>query len=266
MVFKSPFSIKKFILPVLVFSISVYFGCGANIFSTDQEVNMGSEFSDEIEKQVKIYDDESWQNYINEISGKIVSVCDRQDIKYTFKIVDDSSTVNAFALPGGFIYLYTGLLLKADNEAEIAGVIAHEVGHVVGKHGMKRLTSIYGYQILFSLALGSNPGQIQKMVADVIVGAGMLKYGRDNEFEADGFGIKYAYAAGYDPKAFVTFFEKLGQIHTEEPSSLERLLSTHPLPDDRITNAKTLIENLPGKGLVYNTEKFRTMKSRLYKK
>ncbi|MCP4728361.1 MAG: M48 family metalloprotease, partial [bacterium] len=254
--------IRYSILLIFMAFMYVFSGCGANIFSSDQEVNMGLEFSKEIENQVKMLDNDEWQDYINEVGNSIVGVCDRQDIEYTIKIVDDSSTVNAFALPGGFVYLYSGLLIKADNEAEIAGVIAHEIGHIVGRHGMKKLTSIYGYQLVISLALGTDSRQLERMVADVIVGAGMLKYGRQNEFEADRYGINYTYAAGYDPDGLVTFFEKLGELHNSEPTALEKMLSTHPMPKDRISNARTLITNLPEKTLIYNADRFQAMKKK----
>ncbi len=255
----------KSLYTVLFLPVLFLISCGANIFSTDQEVNMGQEFSKEIEKQLTLLDNEEWQNYISEVGNKLVSVCDRQDIEYSFKIVDDSATVNAFALPGGFIYLYSGLLKKADNEAEVAGVIAHEIGHVVGKHGMKKLTSIYGYQLVIALALGGDTRQVERMVTDVIVGAGMLKYGRSNEFEADRLGVNYSYAAGYDPSGLVTFFEKLSNLHNTQPSALEKMLSTHPMPEDRINNAKTIIASLPAKDLTSNAEKFLSMKKKLYK-
>ena len=226
---------------------------------------MGAGFAKEIESQVPILDNREWNEYINEIGQNIVSVCDRQEITYYFKIIDDTTAVNAFALPGGYIYIYTGLLLRADNEAEVAGVLAHEVGHVVGKHGVKRLTSMYGFQFITAIALGSNPGQLEEIAANILGGLGMLNYGRKNEFESDDYGIKYLYALGYDPHGFVTFFEKLAELQKTNPSFVDKLLSSHPQPTERIKRARGTIALLPPKGeLALREEAYRQRKKTLY--
>ena len=228
---------------------------------------MGAEFSREVEKQARLYQDRAWNDYVNSLGQKIVSVCDRRNLQYHFKVIDDSTTVNAFALPGGYVYVYTGLLLRADNEAEVIGVMAHEVGHVVCKHGVRRLSTIYGYQILIAIALGKNPDQLQQMAADILGGLGMLKYGRENEFEADRCGIKYLYALGYDPKAFIAFFEKLEGISQRSPSKVDKWLSTHPQTNDRIKQAEQQIAQYPPKqNAVLNTEYYVMMKKELYQK
>lgn len=253
------------ILSILLLIFPVYAACGANIFSTGQEIEMGAEFAREIESQTKILDNVEWTDYINGIGRRIVSVCDRPDIEYNFKIVDDSTTINAFALPGGYIYVYSGLLLKADNEAEVAGVIAHEVGHVVGKHSVKQLTKIYGYQFVVALALGNNPSMLEQIAADILGGVGILYYGRDNEYEADAYCIKYVNLLGYDPNAMVTFFEKLDELQTKDPSHIEKLMSTHPQPAERIEKIQEKIALLPPKeGLILNAEEYKQKLKRLY--
>ncbi len=259
--------IKYVIVIIYLFIVISMAGCGANIFSTDQEVSMGLEFSKEIENQLKLLENDEWENYVNTIGDKLVNVCDRQDIKYTFSIVDDSTTVNAFALPGGFIYIYSGLILRAENEAELAGVIAHEIGHVVGKHGMKKLTNIYGYQLIIALALGQDPGELTKLTADIIGGAGIMQYGRSNEHESDMYGVKYSYNAGYDPNGIATFFEKLDNISKKQPTALEKMFSTHPVPKERILKVKEQIALLPEKEeLTLGTDRFTKMKKTLYMK
>ena len=228
---------------------------------------MGNEFANEIESQVDLLENEEWMDYVNTIGQKIVSVSDRQDIEYNFTIVDDTSTVNAFALPGGYLYVYSGLILKAENEAELAGVLAHEVGHVVGKHSMKKLTSLYGYQFILTLALGSDPGQVELLAADILAGLGMVNYGRRNELEADDFAVKYLYSLGYDPNGFVTFLEKLADLRTSNPTFVEKLMSTHPDPSERIEKARQTIAQLPSnKDLVLGREDFIQRKKSLYNK
>jgi len=256
---------KYSFLSILLLVFSVFTACGANIFSTSQEIDMGADFAGEIEKSTKILDNIEWNVYINDIGQRIVAVSDRQDIEYHFKIIDDDSTVNAFALPGGYIYVYSGLLLKADNEAEVAAVLAHEVGHVVGKHGVKQLTKMYGYQFIVALALGNDPSLLEQIAADVLGGVGMLYYGRDNEYESDEFAVKYIYTLGYNPNAVVTFFNKLSEFQTKGPSYIEKLMSTHPQPADRIKKVQEKIALLPPKeDLVLNTELYRQRLKRLY--
>lgn len=256
-----------YILFSLSLSIPFSIYCGANIFSTSQETSMGADFAEEIESQVDLLDNEEWMEYVNTIGQKIVSVCDRQDIDYNFTIVDDSSTINAFALPGGYLYVYSGLILSAENEAELAGVLAHEVGHVVGKHSMKKLTSLYGYQFLLTLAFGSDPGLVELLAADILAGLGMVNYGRNNELEADDYAIKYLYALGYDPNGFVSFLEKLAELKSSNPSFVEKLMSTHPEPSERIDRARLAIAQLPSKeDLILGREDYLQRRKRLYNK
>jgi len=243
-------------------------GCGANIFTTKQEISMGQEFAREIDGQTVLLDDPAWTAYINDIGQNIVRICDRRDISYVFKIVDDDSTVNAFAVPGGFIYVYSGLLMHAGNEAELAGVLAHEVGHVVARHSMKKLTKIYGFQFAMALALGENPNQLVKICSDILAGGLILDYGRDNEFEADRYSAKYLASLGYDPGAFVSFLEKLAsmQSSTDEAGFLQKLMATHPPPADRIAEVRRYIDTLPPlDNPALNTEKYRQMRRRLVK-
>ena len=130
------------------------------------------------------------------------------DININFHVVDDPNTVNAFAIPGGDIYIYSGLLLQADTESEVVGVLGHEVAHVTERHIAERLVQTYGIQTLASVALGNNPGMLTQMLAGVAAQGYVLKYGRDQESEADRTGLKYTIDAGYDPQGMVTFFQQ----------------------------------------------------------
>lgn len=252
---------------VLFVAIIAGAGCGANIYTTQQEVSFGEQFAKEIEKQSNLIEDQEVNAYIDEIGQRIAKVSDRRDIDYHFKVIDNDSTVNAFAVPGGFIYLYSGLVLKAENEAEIAGVIAHEVGHVVGKHSMKRMTQLMGYQFLLAVALGDQPNQLAKLGSDFLAAGLILNYGRENEFEADSFGVRYSNAVGYDPNGFKTFLEKLNALHTgpEKSTALDKLMATHPPPADRIERVKSQIELIPVAGKDLKQARFEEIKQRLQK-
>ncbi|MBN2070310.1 MAG: M48 family metalloprotease [Candidatus Krumholzibacteriota bacterium] len=211
-----------------------------NLISSPEEVQMGKEFSVEIEKQFEIYDDPEVSGYVQRVGNRLVQVCDRRDIEYHFAVINKDE-LNAFALPGGYIYIYTGLLSELDDEAQLAGVLAHEIGHVASRHSTERLTAMYGYQILSSLILGDNPGQMAQLVSNIFSTGGFLAYSRTNEFEADRLGSKYSNSAGYDPNGIVELLGKLHSTEEREPGKLEELLSTHPPTSDRIARTKTIV-------------------------
>ncbi|MFC1725579.1 M48 family metallopeptidase [candidate division KSB1 bacterium] len=251
------------ILFVLIF---LFFYCGVNIFTTDEEVKFGENLSKEISKQNKVVTEGEVFEYVNSLGKKVETICDRKDIKYRFHVIDDSASVNAFALPGGYIYVYTGLLLNLDNEAELAGILAHEVGHVVAHHSMKKLTQIYGYSLISGILLGKDPAFWQKLAGNLFTSMGILAYSRENEYEADSYAIKYMNTLNYDPAEMTGVFEKFKTLQTREPGSMEKLLSTHPTPSDRIANAKTLIAGITlNSSLIKNEEQYLSIKSKITK-
>jgi len=216
-----------------------------NLVSSAQEVQMGDSLSVEVEAKYPILKNEIVGAYVNEVGQRIVSVCDRRDITYYFKVIADNKQVNAFALPGGHIYVYEGLLLEASNEAQLAAVLAHEVGHVVARHSTKQLTKQYGYSLLVSLILGNQPGRWSGLAADLFGTAGLLKFSRDDEYEADRMAVIYSNAAGYSPVAVADFLGKLQAMEGREPGKLESLLMTHPPTSERIGRVQAEIATLP---------------------
>jgi predicted Zn-dependent protease len=253
---------NTFRIPFLFFFLFLY--CGVNIFTTDDEVKFGEILNKEISKQNKVVADGEIFEYVNSLGKKVEAICDRKDIEYRFHLVDDSESVNAFALPGGYIYVYTGLLLNLDNEAELAGVLAHEIGHVVARHSMKKLTQIYGYSLISGILLGENPAFWQKLAGNLFTSMGILAYSRENEYEADFYAIKYMNTLNYDPNEMTGVFEKFKTLQTREPGSMEKLLSTHPTPSDRIDNAKTLIAGINlNNSLLKNEERYLKIKSKI---
>ena len=235
------------------------------MIGTSQEVSIGQGMADELSKTEKKLADQSWQNYLNEVGQKIVAVSDRKDVTYSFTVIE-SEDINAFAAPGGFVYFYTGLLRRMDNEGEMAAVLAHEISHVVARHSIKRVQTAMGASLAYQLVFGDKGGEA--LSAAVGVGMGLLfaDYSREAEREADKFGIYYMQKAGYDPNAAITMFEKLAAASGSRGSSVfERMSSSHPETIERITNAKQEIAaagKLPA-GLALGQRRYLEMRSRL---
>lgn len=191
-----------------------------------QEKEIGSQIRQQLisQRKIKLYRDENLSAYVNQIGERLVAVSGRPNLNYNFAIVDNPQ-VNAFATMGGFIYLHTGLLKMADNEAELASVIAHEIGHVVARHSLKQLQQQAVTQGLLSVA----GLERSKLVQLGVVLAVDLPYSRQDEYEADSLGLEMLKAAGYAPQAMVDFMLKLGKTGGKTPS----LLSTHPASQER---------------------------------
>jgi len=230
--------------------------------STPEEVEIGKQVASDVESKEKLLKNTTVQNYVNEVGQKIARVCDRTDIEYTFKVIDKKE-INAFACPGGFIYVYTGLLDILDNEAQLACVLSHEVSHLVARHSIKKLQNIYGYSILAQIALGD---KAEGVAGDIVNVAAMLilqGYSRDNEFEADKYGILYARNTGYNPKGMIQVFEKFEKMEDNPPPAVLGLLSSHPPAEDRIRKGESEISRVGGKGLPYHADRFKKIKSQL---
>lgn len=223
------------------------------LISDQDETKLGLQVQDELKKQNVTYmDDPQINAYVEQVSGKLFPFAekDRPGVKWQVKVIDDPKTVNAFATPGGFLYVYSGLLMAADNEAEVAGVMGHETGHVVARHSARQMVDAYGLQAVTSMALGEKPNLVAQ-VASALVGQGaLLAHSRSEESEADEYGARYASAAGYDPHGLVTFFEKLQKQEGHTPQILT-WLSTHPATADRIAKINQYIaqNNLTGSDL-----------------
>ncbi len=234
-----------------------------NLITSSEEVAMGQEFAAEIETQFEVYDDPQLTVYVQSVGGRVAEVSHRNDIEYHFAVIR-SDEMNAFALPGGYIYIYTGLMKALDNEAQLAAVLAHEVGHVTARHSTERLTAMYGAQIAVSLLLGDNPAEYKVLIANIFSTTGFLAYSRANEFEADRLGTSYTSLAGYDPEGMAELLGKFIDMESREPSKLEEWLSTHPPTRDRIGKVDVLAASLPMAGVgERNAARYAEMKKRL---
>jgi len=216
-----------------------------NLISTAQEVEMGNRFAEEIAKQYAFLDVPGIQHYVSQIGARLAAVSDRTDIEYHFTVIDDSDQVNAFALPGGWVYVHTGLLSEAEDEGELAAVLAHEIGHVAARHHTEQMTKLLGYSLLMQLVLGEDPNQYAALAAELFGTLGQLKFSRNNELESDELALKYLSRAGYSPDALVSFLEKLHRLESRKPSRLAAFLSTHPIGQVRLDRARKAARQYP---------------------
>jgi beta-barrel assembly-enhancing protease len=233
--------------------------------STEKEVRMGREAAAEVDRQAKFVDDPLITEYVNRVGQNIVLHSDAK-VPFTIKVID-SDEVNAFALPGGFFYVNKGLILAADNEAELAGVMAHEIAHVAARHAVENQTkaSLLEYAALGgSIFLGGIPGMIYQNTAGIGLLGIFMKFSRGAEEEADRLGVQYMYAAGYDPGAMATMFEKLEAKNKKKPGLIARAFSTHPAPPDRRASALALAARFPEhEEYVISSSEFQRVKNRL---
>jgi len=233
--------------------------------STEKEVRMGREAAAEVDRQAKFIEDPVITEYVNRVGQNIVLHSDAK-VPFTIKVID-SDEVNAFALPGGFFYVNKGLLLAADNEAELAGVMAHEIAHVAARHAVENQTkaSLLEYAALgASIFLGGIPGMIYQNTAGIGLLGIFMKFSRSAEEEADKLGVQYMYAAGYDPGAMATMFEKLEAKNKKKPGFISRAFATHPAPPDRRAAALALAARFPEhEEYVISSSEFQRVKARL---
>ncbi len=237
---RSPLAVRGVALALV--AVVAACGCGFNLISTQEEIEIGRRIAADVESKATLYDDPATVAYVQEIGARIARVSDRQSVIYHYKVVDDHDTVNAFALPGGYIYVYTGLLRLAANEAELASVLAHETGHVAARHSAEHLSAAIGTELLLALVLGQSPGLAASLGSEVLKGAGFSQMSQRDEHEADALGIAFMSRAGYDPGAMAAFLRKLDEQRERRPSSLSRLFATHPLTEDRIARAAALAD------------------------
>jgi predicted Zn-dependent protease len=240
-------------------------GKGVNFYSVEKEIALGKQMAQEVERQAKIVDDPVVAEYVNRIGQNLVRNSDAK-VPFTIKVVD-SEEINAFALPGGFFFVNTGILLNADNEAEMAGVMAHEIGHVAARHGTRQATRGQIAQIgsiVPLIAVGGMAGYGIYQAMGLVVPMGFLQFSRAFESEADMLGIEYMYKAGYDPGAFVDFFEKVQSQEKRKPGTMSKLFSSHPPTEDRIKHSQEIIQKyLKAKPeYVVSTSEFDSVKAR----
>jgi predicted Zn-dependent protease len=240
-------------------------GKGMNFYSLEKEIALGKALAQDIERSAKIIDDPVVAEFVNRVGQNLVRNSDAR-VPFTIKMID-SPEINAFALPGGFFFVNSGLMLRAETEAELAGVMAHEIAHVAARHGTRQATrgqvmNIASIPLIF---LGGWTGYGIRQAAGFAIPMGFLKFSRSMEGEADFLGLQYLYASGYDPSAFIDFFEKLKADEKRKPGTLSKLFASHPPHGSRIQKTQKNIEELlPNRPeYVVNTSEFLTVQERL---
>ena len=235
-------------------------------YSTDTEIKMGKQYAMMVEQTARMVQDPVINEYVNRIGQNLVRNSDAK-VPFTIKVID-SDEINAFALPGGFFYVNSGLILAADEEAELAGVMAHEIAHVAARHQMQQMTRMqYANLATIPLIFVGSWGvyEAASLAINLALPITFMKFSRGFETEADYLGLQYMYKAGYDPQAFVSFFEKVEAKEKAKPGTLSRAFASHPPTPDRITRAQEEIKRiLPTQPqYVLSTSEFDTIKARL---
>jgi predicted Zn-dependent protease len=259
--------ICSFLMVVLLFLNCATTGPGGKrsfiLISSNEEISIGEKMSKQVESEEKVLNDSLVQSYVNHVGHRISGISDRKELPFQFKVLD-SKEINAFACPGGYIYVYSGLLKILDDEAELAGVLSHEISHVVARHGVKKLQQVLGVQVVLSIALGSS-SQLSKDLVSTSIGVILQGYSRDNEFEADQFGTYYMEKAGYNPNGMENLLGKLDKMSEKEPTFFEKLAASHPPTKERMAKVEnqikgfgTGVENLP-----FNQSEYEKIKKRI---
>jgi len=242
-------------------------GKGVNFYSLEKEIALGKQLAQEVERSAKMVDDPVVTEYVNRVGQNLVRNSDAR-VPFTIKVID-SDEVNAFALPGGFFYVNSGLILRAQEESELAGVMAHEIAHVAARHGTKQATKGDIIQLASIPAMIFIPyswaGYAMYQGMNFLIPMTFLKFSRDAEREADFLGLQYMYKAGYDPNSYVTFFERIQADEKRRPGTIGKAFSTHPPTPERIENTqKEIARILPAKQeYIVTSSEFDSVKGRL---
>ena len=238
-----------------------------NFYTIQKEIALGKQLAEEVSRQVKLVDDPLITEPINRLGQNLARNSDAK-VPFTFQVIDGPTDFNAFALPGGFVFVYSGLIKMADEEDELAGALAHEIAHVAARH----LTCRESKQELIGIAsipasiiLGGWGGYAARQAAGVVNPMLSLKFSRNDEKTADYLGVQYMYAAGYDPNGAISIFEKLEALEKQKPGAVGRLLATHPMDSDRIAATQKEIDRiLPSKPeYVVTTSEYKEVRERV---
>jgi predicted Zn-dependent protease len=244
-------------------------GCGSggagnfNLISIDEEWQLGQQLSRDVASQVKLSNDAAVNAYVRNLGQKIVanSPAPFNQLPWDFHVVEDP-TMNAFAIPGGHVYVNTGLIANAENASELAGVMAHEISHVVARHTTEQISRQYGLSVLAGLVLGQDPGALQQIAAQLIAGGALARFSRDAEREADELGIQAMQRAGYNPRGMAAMFRVLLAHQQSQPSRVEQFFATHPTTEDRIRDAEQRAAQLPTAGTITDEPQFQDVRRR----
>ena len=240
-------------------------GKGMNFYSLEKEIALGKSLAQQVEQQSRLIQDPVVGEYVNRVGQNLVRNSDAQ-VPFTIKVID-SDDVNAFALPGGFFFVNSGLILATESESELAGVMAHEIAHVAARHGTRNATKaeLVNWLTVPLIFLGGPIGYGVRSAAGLLIPLKFLQFTRGAQREAGFLGLQYLYKTGYDPLAFTEFFEKIQAREKSRPGTLAKAFSTHPLTPERITAAQDEIRTvLPARSeYVVSTSEYERVAERL---
>jgi predicted Zn-dependent protease len=240
-------------------------GNGMDFYSIEKEIALGKTLAQQVDATARLVKDPAVNEYINRLTQNLVRHSDAK-VPFTVRVIE-SPDVNAVALPGGYFFVNSGLILAADDEAELAGPMAHEIAHVAARHGTRNMTKseLINYATLPLIFVGGGIGFAARSAATVAIPMSFMKFSRGDEREADYLGVQYMYEAGYDPQAFVQMFEKLLSEEKKQPGFIAKAFASHPPTPDRIRATEKEIHTLlpPRKEYIEDTSEFEQIKARL---
>lgn len=237
--------------PVALLLVLTLPGCawlglgGVNLISIEEEWEMGRQIEAELAEELDLLDDPAVNEYVTRVGEMLVAETEMADLEWRFHVVDNPD-VNAFNVPGGLVYVNTGMIREAGSAAEFVAVMGHELGHGVERHGTERLSQQYGLSVLASLVLGEDPGVLQEIVAQIVAAGTIAQFSQEQEFEADEIGMRLMAEGGFHPRGMVALLELLLELREREPGTVEQLFATHPAVPERIERAEERIEALDG--------------------
>jgi len=260
----------RYLLIVLLILTCLYSGCainkdnirGFNLISVQEETQLGCRIAVEVEKQRMIVTDPQVQGYITRLGNQLLRGVRKREFNFTFKVVRDDS-VNAFAIPGGHIYVNSGLIKFVKTEKELAAVMAHEINHCVARHGTQKITQQYGYSLVLQLLQGRNPSLLTQLASSLFKAGAFLSYSREMENQADYLAVETTYRAGYDPRGMVIFLQKLELREQSKSGNIGQFFSSHPVTRERIRQVQFEILKLPRKAFRDDSTGLNRIKSRI---
>ncbi|MDX1503568.1 MAG: M48 family metallopeptidase [Thermoanaerobaculia bacterium] len=234
-----------------------------NLMSIEEEWALGRRLEADLAKKLTLVEDRAVLGYVRRLGRKLVQETEMAKLPWSFHVVEDPE-INAFNIPGGHIYVNTGLIAAADNASELAGVMGHEVAHGVARHATEQLTKVYGLNLLAGVLLGQDPRAYESILAQILSTGAVASFSRDAEEEADLLAVRFLYDAGYDPEGLPSLFEELLTRRRRSQGSVGRFFATHPQTESRIRNTRAAIAELPPRpGLITDEPGFRRARSRV---
>ena len=232
-----------------------------NLLSYQEEWQLGERLSNDLRGKLDLVQNRAALDYVNRVGQQLVAQTELRNLPWHFHIVNDPE-VNAFDIPGGHVYVNTGLIAAAGDVAEFSGVMAHEIGHGVARHGSEQLTRAYGLQLVAGLVLGENPPAYEQILAQIAGTGAMAKFSRDAESEADRLGVRTMAAAGYDPEGMADMFRVLLQRRKSRPGTVGQFFATHPLTEDRIRSVEAEAARIDRSGLTRHDRGYQQLRNR----